>query len=70
MEHMERVRAIHRRSAYEHIGDKLFSLEKLDADPDAVVDQWRHPELVHVREMYQIIRNELIEYGQLSEESA
>lgn len=67
--HMERVRAVHRRSAYERIGAKLFELQTMERAGATMHDD-DLAELKHVRELYVVIRNELIEYGQLPADAA
>ncbi len=64
-EHMARVSAVQRRSAYERALYKLLELEQLEISVGR--GESERQQLVYVREMFQTIRAEMIEYGQLEE---
>ena len=67
-EHMDRVRAVQRRSAYERALYRMLELEQHDKTVGRGEDDRRR--LVYVREMFQTIRAEMIQYGQLKEAEA
>jgi len=58
--HMNRVRAVHRRSAYERVLDKIATMQGWEPMSDDEREQLKY--LVELRGM---IRKELIEHGQL-----
>lgn len=58
--HMNRVRAIHRRSAFERVLSKIATMQGWDPMSDDERDQ-----LEHLIELRGVIRKELIEHGQL-----
>ena len=67
-EHMDRVRAIQRRCAYERALYKLLELEQLENTVGR--EESERQQLVYVREMFQTIRAEMIQYGQLKKAEA
>ncbi len=58
--HMDRVRAVHRRSAFERVIDKISAVRAMAPLTDEETEQLKY--LVELRDM---IRKELIEHGQL-----
>ena len=69
--HMERVRAVHRRSAWERVLSKIASYEMWERgshDPDVppLTDHERD-QLRCLRELREVIRQEMIDAGQLQE---
>ncbi len=64
-EHMDRVRAVHRRSAYERAFYKQCELEYIEKQLGLTETEQRH--LSHVRDLLGVIRREMIEHGQLEE---
>ena len=60
-EHMNRVRAVHRRSAYERVLSKIATLQ---ADGGVINDNERE-QLTRLLDLRDVIRAELVENGQL-----
>ncbi len=68
-EHMERVYAVHRRSAYERVLAKIAYYEnwERDAAMDLVpaIGEEQQRQLTYLREMRASLRREMIEHGQI-----
>lgn len=73
-EHMEQVRAVHRRSAYERVIGKIAWLEHLRAQAEAGLRRPLQPfqieELEHLRTLRDAIHLEMVEAGQLTTSGA
>ncbi len=67
--HMERVRAVHRRSAWERVLSKIASYEMWERgshDPDvSPLTDHERDQLKYLRELREVIRQEMIDAGQL-----
>ena len=68
-EHMERVRAVHRRSAFERAICKLAYFDnwerRAEAGDEPPMDERGRAQHQYVRELVQAIRAEMIEHGQI-----
>ena len=68
-EHMERVRAVHRRSAYERAIGNLAYFDawerREEAGDEPPMDERHRAQHQYVRELVQAIRAEMIEHGQI-----
>ncbi len=76
-EHMERVRAVHRRSAYERVLSKIAYYEAWDRavtegitlgrhqPDDPALGEHERDQLKYLRELRDAIRAEMIEHGQI-----
>ena len=62
-EHMKKVRAVQRRSAYERVLRKIASYEVLKDLAD-----WKVGDLEHLRKLRDELRRELVEHGQITPE--
>ena len=60
-QHMARVHAVHRRSAYERVLNKIRHIQNQPLGTPDEAEQ-----LAHLIELRHLIRAELIEHGQLS----
>lgn len=68
-EHMEGVRAVHRRSAFERAIGKLAYFDDWErraaAGDEPPMDERHRAQHQYVRELVQVIRAEMIEHGQI-----
>lgn len=69
-EHMERVRAVHRRSAYERALDRIRFIEQARTEAEAGLRPALRPylleELEHLRALRDAIHAEMVEAGQVA----
>jgi len=68
--HMEQVRAVHRRSAYERVLGKISNIERLRAEGEAGLQRplrdFQLEELSGLYDLRDTIRKEMVEAGQIS----
>lgn len=65
--HMDRVRAVHRRSAYARVLDKIAILQTWlrEVDKDGFDTANEREQLKYLIELRDMIRKELVEHGQI-----
>ena len=68
-EHMERVYAVQRRSAYERVLSKIVYYENWERDADMgripAMDEEQQRQLTYLRELRGSLRREMIDHGQI-----
>ena len=62
-EHLERVHAVQRRSAYERVLDRIASYEAWERDADLGEEEQR--QFAYLRELRESMRDEMIAAGQI-----